>query len=273
MGDSGDSRDEGGVGQFRQRTSDGGLLRAALVHAQASVRRLTRLADDLVDDARIRHGRLTLRLEPCDLATIVAGAVEEQRAAEPDRSILLELPSGVQPAQPIPVLADADRIAQVVTNYLTNALKYSAAERPVTVRLEVVPGARERTHGAHDSDWDYNGDGGGEGDLARVSVHDEGIGVPLAEQPHVWERFHVVEGNTVQSGSGTSLGLGLYICKTIIEEHHGQVGLTSDPSDPSDPSDSSDSSGPSRGSTFWFTLPLALPSLTATSSAMSLGTN
>ncbi|HEY2630153.1 MAG TPA: ATP-binding protein, partial [Usitatibacter sp.] len=85
------------------------------------------------------------------------------------------------------------------------------------------------------------GEAGETCDVARVSVHDEGIGVPLADQPHIWERFFVVEGNRVQSGSGTSLGLGLHICKAIIEQHHGQVGLDS---------------APGQGSTFWFTLPL-----------------
>ena len=72
-------------------------------------------------------------------------------------------------------------------------------------------------------------------------MHDEGVGVPLADQPHVWERFNVVEGTTVQSGSGTSLGLGLHLCKAIIEQQDGHVGLDS---------------APGRGSTFWFTLPL-----------------
>ncbi len=86
---------------------------------------------------------------------------------------------------------------------------------------------------------------GGEGDLgelARVSVHDEGIGVPLAEQQQVWERFAVVAGTTVQSGSGISLGIGLHICKSIIEAHGGRVGVES---------------AVGEGSTFWFTLPLA----------------
>jgi signal transduction histidine kinase len=258
------SREEGVVGAVgdegsvrdrrypRERRNAAGTLREALVLAQASVWRLTRLASDLVDDSRIRHGRLALRLEPCDLVTIVAGAVEEQRAAEPDRTILLEVSGGGdQPSQqawpgqhvPILVLADSDRIAQVVINYLTNALKYSAVGRPVTVRLEVVAGARERANG--DMRGSEARDGGEEErHLARVSVQDEGIGVPLAEQLQIWERFHTVEGNTVQNGSGTSLGLGLHICKTIIEEHHGQVGVQS---------------VPGQGSTFWFTLPLAAP--------------
>ncbi|HEX4621362.1 MAG TPA: histidine kinase dimerization/phospho-acceptor domain-containing protein, partial [Myxococcaceae bacterium] len=96
----------------RERGREAEPLHTALVYAHASVRRLARLADDLVDDARIRHGRLSVHLGPCDLGTIVQVAVEEQRAVEPDRTLLLERPRG---DQPVLVLADAERIGQVVT--------------------------------------------------------------------------------------------------------------------------------------------------------------
>jgi signal transduction histidine kinase len=115
-------------------------------------------------------------------------------------------------------VADADRIGQVVTNYLTNALKYSAADRPVEVFLVI------------------------EGQMAQVSVQDEGPGLSLSEQQAIWERFYQVERITKQSGSRTGLGLGLHICQTIIEQHQGQVGVKS---------------SPGEGSSFWFTLPLA----------------
>ena len=123
---------------------DAGKLQTALAYSQHSVQRLARLADNLVDDTRVLHGRLTLRLAPCDLGTIARAAVEEQRAAEPTRAILLHPPVG---GQPLPIRADAERIGQVVTNYLTNALKYSAADRPVEVRLakvRIAGGAGER---------------------------------------------------------------------------------------------------------------------------------
>jgi hypothetical protein len=118
----------------------------------------------------------------------------------------------------VPVIADADRIRQVVANYLSNALKYSPEDRPVVVGIEVDD--RE----------------------ARVWVRDEGLGLPTEEQEQIWERFHQATGIAVQSGSGIGLGLGLYICRTIIERHHGHVGVES---------------APGRGSTFWFTVPLA----------------
>jgi PAS domain S-box-containing protein len=194
--------------------------RTALAYSEESVQRLTRLADDLADDARIRDGRLSLRRQLCDLGAIVRAAVDGQRAQEPDRVIRMESP-GPLASRPAPVLADAERIGQVVSNYLTNALKYSKAEQPVTVRLEM--------------------DGGVQGALARVAVRDEGLGLPPCDQAFVWERFSHIEGVSVQSGSGVSLGLGLYISKAIVEAHGGCVGMESIVG---------------RGSTFWFTLPL-----------------
>jgi signal transduction histidine kinase len=144
----------------------------------------------------------------------VRAAVEEQRQLVPQRTILMRCLFD----RPVPVVADADRIGQVVTNYLTNALKYSLEERPVEVGIQI-----------HDQQ-------------ARVWVSDQGPGLSPAEQEHLWQHFYRVPGVEVQSGSGIGLGLGLYISKTIIDQHQGQVGVQSTLG---------------KGSTFWFTLPLA----------------
>ncbi len=118
----------------------------------------------------------------------------------------------------MPVVADADRLGQVVTNLLTNALKYSPPDRPVNIDLAVD----ERQ--------------------VCVTVRDEGSGLPREEQDRVWEPFHRVPGIEAQGGAKGSLGLGLYICKTIVELHGGRVGVESEEG---------------KGSTFWFTLALA----------------
>ena len=154
-----------------------------------------------------------MQLTPCDLVPMVVQAVREQRLTAPARSIDVNVPPGAA----LPVLADVDRIGQVVTNYLTNALKYSADDTAVTVGLEV------------------------DGAMARVSVHDAGPGIPAAEQERVWERFYRVPGIEHRSGSGIGLGMGLHISRTIVERHHGHVGVESQPG---------------SGSIFWFTLPL-----------------
>ena len=180
-------------------------------------KRLNRIVGDMVNISRVQSGKLELHLQPCDLAAIVREFVEDQRQAEPERTINLTLPGDAQ----VPIVADADRIGQVVTNYLTNALKYSREDQPVEVLLQV------------------------DGDMARVSVRDEGPGLPPKEQARIWDLFHRAPGVYVQSGSGIGLGLGLHICKSIIERHGGHVGVDSIHG---------------QGSTFWFTLPLAVPS-------------
>ncbi len=175
--------------------------------------RLDRLVGDLIDTSRIQAGRLQFHMEPCDLGAIACDAVQEQQAIWPDRAVTLDLPRHAR----LMIDADANRIGQVITNYLTNALKYSAERQPVATRVTVRNG------------------------FARVAVRDHGPGLAPDQQAHLWERFYRAPGVELQSGSGVGLGLGLHICKTIIERHGGEVGVESAPGD---------------GSTFWFTLPL-----------------
>jgi PAS domain S-box-containing protein len=183
---------------------------------ERQIKLLDRLVDDLLDFSRTQANTLELNFVRCDLATLVCEAVEEQRRVWPTRTITLDLPA----ESTVSISADPDRISQVMTNYLTNALKYSSEDLHVTLKLE--------------------------SDNARVSVQDHGVGLSPEEQKRVWERFYRTEDVEVLSNNAQSsmmgLGLGLYICKTIIDQHHGNVGVESTPH---------------VGSTFWFTLPLA----------------
>jgi signal transduction histidine kinase len=182
--------------------------------AERQEERMDQLVNDLLDVSRVRAGKLELHLESTDLVGIVRETVGEIRRIHPDRMIQLTFPEEGQ----VPVRVDPFRLGQVLTNYLTNALKYSAADRPVAVDLAV------------------------EGQEARVAVRDEGPGIPAREQERIWERFHRVKGIEVQNGIGVGLGLGLPICRAIIEQHQGQTGVQS---------------APGHGSTFWFSLPLS----------------
>ena len=185
--------------------------------AEQQTRRLNRLVDDLLDVSRAQAGRLELIPERCDLRVLVHEALREQQKMWPARTINLSMDE----EEPLPLEADADRVMQVISNYLTNALKYSEPERPVFVKVQR------------------------EGQEAYLAVCDEGPGLPAEEQASIWERFHRVPGVEVRSSSHSSqagLGLGLYISRTIIEGHGGTVGVQSQLGE---------------GSIFWFRLPLA----------------
>jgi len=187
----------------------------ALERAGQAVEHMSRLVNCLFDLAQAQSGTLELKPVACNLAALVREQVELQHMTMADRTVCLDLPT----KRPVPVVADADRLGQVLTNYLTNALKYSPPDKPIAVSLEV-----------HSR-------------LARVAVRDEGPGLPPEEQMRVWEPFHRAPGIAVQSAGGESLGMGLHICKTIVDAHGGQVGVESEVG---------------QGSTFWFTLPLAM---------------
>jgi PAS domain S-box-containing protein len=186
----------------------------ALHRADLSMQRLARLIAGLLDAASIHSGEFECHLQPTNLMEVVRDAVDEQVVMNPARTIRLHPPG----QRRVVVRADGDRIGQVVTNFLINALKYSSDDAPVDVRVHV------------------------NGGQARVAVQDNGPGLPADEQERVWERFHRAPEVSLMSGSYAGLGLGLDISKTIIEQHDGQVGVRS---------------APGKGSTFWFTVPMA----------------
>jgi len=177
---------------------------------QANVQ--NRMVSDLLDISRLQADKLELRLVLCDLAALVLETVEDQRSTTLKRSIYLEMPED----ESIYVIADPERIGQVLSNFITNALKYSQEGHPVFVRLQ------------------------NEENKACVSVQDEGPGLTPSEQEQIWDRFYQVEGIKRQRGSSVGLGLGLHISRAIIEQHQGEIGVESIKGE---------------GSTFWFTLP------------------
>lgn len=191
-------------------------VRPFLKRSDRSVKRLNRLIGDLLDATYIREERLALRPQRIDLVAVAREVVEEQRQIHTTRTLAFK----AEGPESLSVDGDLDRIAQVMHNYIGNAIKYSDPDEPVTVITQVA------------------------GDQARFVVRDVGVGIPDAELEHIWERLYRVAGIEHQSGSRIGLGLGLYISRDIIERHGGQVGVQS---------------APGEGSTFWFTLPLARP--------------
>ncbi len=179
--------------------------------------RMQRLLDDLRVVVGLEAKELSLEVRTCDLAACCRQEVKALQMASA-RTLQVNIS-----ADPIPVKADPDRIGQVLANLLSNADKYSPPQRPVTLQLDLLPG--EPSPG-----------------IARVRIQDEGPGIALEEQSRLWNRFHRVANVQARPGTGGSLGLGLFISRKIIERHGGEIGVES---------------APGKGSTFWFTLPLA----------------
>ena len=170
------------------------------------------LINDLLDVSRITANTLELLQQRWDLNQMVRDTVEDLRVADPERTLLLAVP-----AYPVVhVFADRNRIGQVLTNYVANALRYSDPAQPITIGL--TP----------------------QGNKVRVWVRDRGPGLREEDQKAIWQRYHQATREPGQKGSEKGLGLGLYICQTLITQHEGEVGVESHLGD---------------GSTFWFTLP------------------
>jgi signal transduction histidine kinase len=155
--------------------------------------RLLRLVGDLLFVAQVDAGRLTLERAEVDVSALAADCVEAARPVADQKSIDLFLETG--PTEPL--LADRGRLAQVLDNLVSNALKFTPEGGRVVLRAEVVD------------------------DHAVLEVEDSGMGIPADEQPRLFERFFRAATATEQAIPGT--GLGLAIVKAIVEAHGGRI--------------------------------------------------
>ncbi|WIG61915.1 MAG: hypothetical protein OJF49_004664 [Ktedonobacterales bacterium] len=195
-------------------SADDIVTRTLVTRASSAITRQERLVADLLEVSRIQGGKLELHLEELDLVALVRDCINEQQVIYPERTIIV-----TRAEQRAMCNGDPDQLRQALTNYLTNALKYSPESRPITVDIAI------------------------EGDVAQsviVRVRDEGPGLLPEDQERIWGRFYRVPGIEVQSGSRVGLGLGLFITRQLIERHGGHVGVDS---------------APGAGAIFWFSLP------------------
>jgi excisionase family DNA binding protein len=172
-------------------------LQDVLVRIERQVSAEMRQASNLLDASLIETNKFELALVWCNLVEIVRETVSRQQDLAAQRAFELKLPAD----DLVAVMADEKRIRQALTNYLSNALKFSPHDSPITVLLEVRDA------------------------LAHVFVRDQGPGIPESDQKRIWERFQ--QGQRLSVGSGSGLGLGLYITRAIIQQHRGQVGVES----------------------------------------------
>lgn len=180
--------------------------------ARSSSERLVRLINDILDIKKIEAGKLELKIEKIDAASLVARAVAGMDGLARAENIQLIQDTAISAT----VEVDIDRIIQVLTNLISNAIKFSSDGACVIVGL----------HPQSDSQL-------------RFSVADQGAGIPVHLQSRLFQRFQQVDSSDTRPKEGT--GLGLALSKAIIEEHHGLIGVYS---------------STATGSTFWFDLPI-----------------
>jgi len=177
-----------------------------------SVAGLQTLIDNLLESTSIEAGRFRIRCRPTDLGDVMTNALQVMKPLLERRRQHLSLAIPTQ----IPLVnADPTRLTQVLVNLLSNASKYSPMETTIELRMQNM-----------------------NGENLRVSVSDQGPGIPLPERSKLYNRFMRL-GETERTQYG--IGLGLSVVKTIVEAHRGEVGMDE---------------RPGGGSIFWFTIPV-----------------
>jgi signal transduction histidine kinase len=159
--------------------------------------------------SRLESGRFRLTLQQFDLGELVSKVAGVFQTGTSKHRFVSETPT-----EPLKVIADRDLVEQAMTNLLSNAVKYSAEGGEIRIRGRAVDGEVE------------------------ISVHDHGIGIPPSQQHRVFEKYY--RGDTAVARRISGTGLGLYICKSIVEAHGGRIWVESEPGE---------------GSTFAFRLP------------------
>ena len=184
----------------RQGRADLAALETGLAAIEGATDRATRLIGELTDAARLEAQRpLELRRTAIDLVALAAASITESQAAAAGQQLLLE--AGIPEVVGI---WDADRLTRVLENLVANAIKYSPAGSTVLVRVD-----REEAP---------------DGPLAVLSVADQGVGIPAADRPHIFERFR--RGGNV-AGRFAGSGLGLWGSQRIVAQHGGTIVIDS----------------------------------------------
>jgi len=180
---------------------------------ESEVERLTRMVGDLLLLAQAESGKLPLNLQTVELDTLLFDAMQQMRVLTRNR-----LEMGLGEIDQVLVCGDPDRLKQVLVNLIGNAIKYTPTGGKVEVGL------------------------GKMGDRARLTVSDNGPGIPVEDMPHIFERFYRGEKSRTRQKDGKGYGLGLSIAYWIVRNHGGQIEVDSKPG---------------QGTTFCVWLPLA----------------
>jgi PAS domain S-box-containing protein len=167
-----------------------------LLKMDAQISRLVKLIDELLDASKIQAGRLDYEEESVDLDALVHETVEILQGSNPTHSLR------VSGATHTIILGDKDRLGQVLTNLITNAVKYSPQANSVDISLSSTKEA------------------------ALINVRDYGVGIASTHQKHIFDRFYRVQDSSNKTFKG--LGMGLYIAQEIVKRHGGDLTVESE---------------------------------------------
>lgn len=191
--------------------NDDKMLVTTMDKVDTQVKRMEAMINGFLDVARLGEGKIRLNIARFDMASLFKISEEDSLVTINSHKVIFA------PIETTQVDADQDKIEQVLINFINNAVKYSPAGSTIEVSCITENG------------------------MAKISVKDQGMGIPIADQPFIFDRFFRVESDAMKDKNG--FGIGLYICKEIIERHQGTIGVESTEG---------------QGSVFWFSLPVSL---------------
>lgn len=181
--------------QSKAKKAEDAFTSGALDQSVKQVKRMTIMINGFLNVSRLESGKINIDKQRFNMADLIKESEEETIPMYSSHQIVFA------PVEETIVVADRDKIGQVVSNFISNAIKYSKPGSTVNVACVTVNG------------------------FAMVSVKDEGIGIEPKEINRLFERYYRVEGNNHISG----FGIGLYLCHEIIERHHGKIWAESEP--------------------------------------------
>ncbi len=205
-------------------------LQRALDIIERNAAAQTQLIEDLLDISRIIRGQVNLNIQPVDVIKLIQATVDTLTPAATAKSIQIELDS---PTSVDPILADSNRLQQILWNLLSNAVKFTPNSGKVEILVNVID--------SH----------------LQIQVVDTGMGIAPHFLPHVFEYFRQADGSTTRSKGG--LGLGLAITRHLVELHGGTIRV--------------DSPGLELGSTFTIILPMRMAPANDDFSSQQMKTN
>jgi PAS domain S-box-containing protein len=181
---------------LKSRKSGDSFLINALAKCEKQINNMTRLINGFLNLSKIESGKLQLNAQRFDINVLINEVITDSLPATTGHNMVFTT------GDPISIIADKEKIAQVLSNFINNAVKYSANNSEIIITAAI------------------------QGENLRVSVKDHGIGLKLKDQQNIFQRFYRVEDESTKGLSG--FGIGLYLAAEIIKLHHGKIAVDSE---------------------------------------------